>query len=651
MKFDFTHPHFAEPAWLGAALAAPLALVALQLYAGRARRRELALLASPAALKGMLRSHSPARRVIKNVLQAGLLFFIGVALARPQWGEQTEKSESLGEDVVFLLDCSQSMLAADVTPSRLARAKLAIQEFVQNYGRGRVGLVAFAGQAFLQCPLTFDYDAFGDALQAVDERTIPVQGTDIGRALQEGFSAVEKNGRRKILVLVSDGEDLEKGSVGQAKALAAKNVIIFTIGVGTTAGSEISVTTPGGGRALLLNAQSQPVQSRLDEPTLRAIAEATHGTYQPLGTLGDGLDRVRQALEKTDGLARFVTTHRDGVDHFHVPVALALLLLISESLLGTRRSERKLATSPFRPIPLAARASVAIALTCAMSMSGAENPTALPQSPRDLFNLGTKELRAGHWREAENALDAAVNGNDEAVQPLALYNLGQVRFRAGQETLKGTASSADLEAKSEHGIQSADSAIKAVNAALAGDDYQAAISAYRMGTATLTILKKTSDAIKGSEDACANVLARWHSADDDFQSAAELRANYENAKANAGIVEQQIADLTGEEWRLREIQEAVTAKRDELQKQLDALKRRLPPEDTKGQEGQNDDTKDPSKSSKPEDQDTKGDQGKEMVLTPAEAMRLLSSLHLDLSRQYSAGNLPDDARKNAGRNW
>ena len=148
MHIDFTNPHVADPAWLWVALAAPLVLVLLQLHASRARRRELARLASPGALAVMSRSHSPGRRIIKIVLQTALLFSIGVALARPQWGEQTEKSESLGEDVLFLLDCSQSMLAADVNPSRLARSKLAIQEFVQNFGRGRVGLVAFAGQAF-----------------------------------------------------------------------------------------------------------------------------------------------------------------------------------------------------------------------------------------------------------------------------------------------------------------------------------------------------------------------------------------------------------------------------------------------------------------------------------------------------------------------
>jgi tetratricopeptide (TPR) repeat protein len=365
--------------------------------------------------------------------------------------------------------------------------------------------------------------------------------------------------------------------------------------------------------------------------------------------LGDGLDHVRQALENTDGLARFVTTHSEGVDHFQVPVALALVLVITESLLGTRRRERWRG-APGR-VPAVAVAALILVFGGVRSAAGAGNPPALPPEPRALFNLGTSNLMAGRWREAETTLDAAIDSNDPFVQPLALYNRGQVLFRAGRDTLKGVPLSADLEARGEHGIQSADTALKAVNAALAGDDYQAAISAFRSATATITSLKKILDAVKGSSDTCAGVLLRWQRAGDDFQSALELRAGYANARTNATVMELQLADLTGEQWRIREVQEAVTTARDELQKQLDALKRRLPPEDTKGQQGDNDDTKDPSQSSKPEDQDTKGDSGKEMVLTPAEAMRLLSSLHLDLSRQYSAGNLPDDAKKNAGRNW
>ena len=145
---------------------------------------------------------------------------VGLALARPQWGEQAEVSQLLGQDTLFILDCSRSMLATDVAPSRLQRAKLAILDFVQRHGHGRVGLVAFAGQAFLQCPLTFDYGAFQDALMAVDDKTIPVPGTDIGRALDEAFRAMDKSERPKLLVLLTDGEDLEKGGVRTAEALA-----------------------------------------------------------------------------------------------------------------------------------------------------------------------------------------------------------------------------------------------------------------------------------------------------------------------------------------------------------------------------------------------------------------------------------------------
>lgn len=650
MKFDFTNPHFAAPGWLWLALVAPLVLLAFQLHAHQARRRELARLAIPESLQMMLVSHSPARRIVKNGLRLALVLLISVTLARPQWGERTEQSESLGEDVVFVLDCSQSMTATDVKPSRLGRAKLAIQEFVQNFGRGRVGLVAFAGQAFLQCPLTFDYDAFRDALSAVDERTIPVPGTDIGRGLSEGFAAVEKNRRRKILVLISDGEDLEKASVTQAKSLAAKNVVIFTVGVGTALGSELFVNSPAGGRELLHTEQGQPVQSKLDEPTLRAIAEATRGSYQPLGALGDGLDRVRQALEKPDGFARFVAARRDGVDHFQVPAALVLILLIGESLLSTRRAQRK-SDLPQRVSPAAQPATLALLLGFTLTLRGADAAAELPTSSRALFNLGASNLQNGHWREAENALNAAVNANEPEIQPLALFNLGHIRFHAGQELLKGVAHSEDLEAQGDKAIEAAAPVVKSADAALAGDDLRAAALAYRSVNSTLRSLKKLLDTIKGSMDTCRTALERWQRAGDDFRSAAELRVNYERAQTNAMIMDQHVAELTGERWKLQEIQEAVETQRAELQKRFDALKKKLPPEATKNEQGEESDSKSPSENPKPEEQPNKGDQGKEMVLTPEEAMRLLSSLKLDLSRQYSAQNMPDDQKKNVGRSW
>src|SRR6266567_2357927 len=184
---NFAHPHFAEPRWLWLAAIGPLLLIVLQRYSGWMRKKQLAEIAAPAFLEELTRSHSPLRRALKNVLLVLAVAGIGLAMGRPQWGEQAETSRSLGQDIVFLLDCSRSMLATDVSPSRLQRAKLAILDFAQRQNHGRLGLVAFAGQAFLQCPLTFDYGAFQDSLRDIDAKTIPVPGTDVGRALDEGF--------------------------------------------------------------------------------------------------------------------------------------------------------------------------------------------------------------------------------------------------------------------------------------------------------------------------------------------------------------------------------------------------------------------------------------------------------------------------------
>lgn len=328
---------FADPRWLWLAVLGPLALLALQMWAARARRRQLAQIAAPEALAELTRSHSPARRRVKEVLQLVALAAIGVALARPQWGEAVlPQSQLLGEDVVFALDSSRSMLAADVSPNRLQRARLAILDFVQQHARGRVGLVAFAGQAFLQCPLTFDHDAFRDALMALDDRTIPVPGTDVGRALDEAFRAMDKQSRTRTIILITDGEDLEKGGVKQAQALATNGVVVHAVGVGTPAGAEIQILNEQGQLELLRDAKGEVVRSRLDETTLRAIAAATGGTYQPLGPAGEGLARV-QSLLHTVRAEGGPGGRREGVDQFHWFVALALALVVGESLLGTRR--------------------------------------------------------------------------------------------------------------------------------------------------------------------------------------------------------------------------------------------------------------------------------------------------------------------------
>ena len=209
--------------------------------------------------------------MLKNMLLVLAVAAIGLALARPQWGETTEVSQALGEDILFVLDCSKSMLATDVQPSRLGRAKFAILDFVQRHGRGRVGLVAFAGQAFLQCPLTFDYDAFREACWPWMKNHSRAGHGHRARA-GRGYRAMEKNDRRKFLVLVTDGEDLEKSGVKTAQALAEKGIVVYAIGVGTAAGSPIRIVNEQRRDRFLRDPDGRRRQSHLDEATLTAIA-------------------------------------------------------------------------------------------------------------------------------------------------------------------------------------------------------------------------------------------------------------------------------------------------------------------------------------------------------------------------------------------
>ena len=432
---DFAHPQFAEPRWLWLAVLGPLGLIALHRYSAWARNRQLAQLAAPHFLADLTRSHSPGRRAFKHALLVLGVAGIGLALARPQWGEQEGGGQALGEDIMFVVDCSQSMLAADVTPNRLQRTKLAILDFVKRYGRGRIGLVAFAGQAFLQCPLTFDHGAFEEALTALDERTIPVAGTDIGRALDGAFEAMEKIDRRKVMVLITDGEDLEKGGIRVAQTLATNNVVVFTLGVGTPAGAQIQVRNEQGKPEFLRDARGEIVRSRLDETTLRAVAQATRGNYFPLGPVGEGLARVQSALATMDGAGDSARAKRFAIDRFHVPVAVVLGLLVIESLLGTRRSQFRMQNAKLKmPGPLAVRFLIfnfafLIGNSIAATNEAAnvrEQPS--PTKPREFFNAGTQKIREGKWRDAEPLLQTAVASQQAGLQPSALYNLGHTQI-------------------------------------------------------------------------------------------------------------------------------------------------------------------------------------------------------------------------------
>ncbi len=334
---NFSDFHFVKPLWLWLALTTLVLLAFLQAYAAKKRREQLAKITSVNFIKQLTVSHCPARRRLKELLLLLIFVLAGLALARPQWGKIENANAFVGEDVVFVLDGSLSMTTSDVLPSRMQRAKFAMLDFVQKQSHGRVGLVAFSGSAFIQCPLTFDVAAFEETLMNIDEKTIPVPGTDIGRALNEANRALDKNAKRKMVVLVTDGEDLEKSGVLAAKKLATNGVVVFTVGVGTPAGKEIQTANAAGQMELLHDAKGEIVRSQLDEKTLREIAAVTGGNYFPLGNLGNGLQGVKSAMHTLDLASAAHSSETRGVERFFVPLVAFLFLVALEPLISTRR--------------------------------------------------------------------------------------------------------------------------------------------------------------------------------------------------------------------------------------------------------------------------------------------------------------------------
>ncbi len=653
---NFTTPHFAEPRWLWLALLGPLALIALQVYAARARRRQLAQVASPDFLANLTRSHSPMRRTVKNILLVLAMAGVGFAMARPQWGTREIASQNLSEDIVFAMDCSRSMLAADISPNRLQRAKMAVQEFVRRHTNGRVGLVAFAGQAFLLCPLTFDHGAFEDALLAMDEKSIVVPGSDVGRALDESFHAIEKMDRKKVIVLITDGEDLENGGVKVAKTLAEKGVVVFTVGVGTEAGAEIRVTDDKGQQELVRDSKGEVVRSHLDEPTLRAIAQATKGIYEPLGALGEGLAKVRLAVESKDFDLGGSPAQRFGVDRFHVFVAAVLVLLVVESLVGTRRRARTAAMLAVALMGVyGTNESHATNTTHATHTNTAPEPT--PTNTRELFNAGTRRLGEGKLREAEAFFQTALTRQDERLQPQSLHNLGHVRYEQGAEELK---KSPDVNAASRRGanaLDRGDAALRGGAEALAGDDLNKLIEAYLNGRGARKELRETRDLVRRAMESHGAALSKWQRSLGDFKSALELNRNDADAKRNIEIIEEAIAKLIDKLRNMAQLAQMMGQQKKELGEMMKQLRGKIPAPDAPpgdaGEEDEDEDEEDKPNGPREGQEEGKGREGEEKrQLSPQEAGWILDAFKLGGNKQLPMGQGEEKKPKDKkGKNW
>ncbi len=304
-------------------------------WRGKARLRRFA---DADMLPRLTAGASPARRFALALLLLAAVLLLSLALARPQWGSRLEMVQRKGIDVVIAVDVSLSMLAEDIRPNRLARSKQEIQRFVERLAGDRAALVAFAGDAFLQTPLTSDYGAFRVFLDVLEPGLIDAPGTDLGRALEEALKAFPPGeGRHRAIVLLTDGEDHGKRTAEVVEEIARRGIVVHTVGVGSPGGVPIPVTDASGRRTYKRDARGEVVSTRLDPEALARIARATGGEFHHARPgrfeLLDVLEKIN-AMEKRSYDAEQVTRREE---RFQLPLAAALVLLVLEFLVSDRR--------------------------------------------------------------------------------------------------------------------------------------------------------------------------------------------------------------------------------------------------------------------------------------------------------------------------
>lgn len=289
-------------------------------------------------VKRLMPSWSGAKGWVRLVLfDLALMFFI-VGLARPQIGAKLSEHESRGAEIMICLDVSNSMLARDYSPNRLERAKLAISRITEKLQDDRIGLIIFAGTSFVQLPITNDYVSAKMFLGSIGTESVPVQGTAIGDAIltaARGFSAQSESSR--AIIVITDGENHEDDPVDAAKQAAQMGIKVYTIGVGSLRGEPIPVE--GG---LMKDKDGNIVVTHLDEGTLRQVAEAGNGAYVHAGNEEFGLNPILNDINKMEDEVFNSVIFEEYDEQYMYFLAIALVLLVLEMLIGERRWKKTL---------------------------------------------------------------------------------------------------------------------------------------------------------------------------------------------------------------------------------------------------------------------------------------------------------------------
>ena len=302
------------------------------------RKKRLRRLGDEDLVRELMPSWSGAKGWVRVVLfDLAFLFFV-IGLARPQIGAKLQEKETRGAEIMICLDVSNSMLAKDYSPNRLERAKLAVSRITDKLQKDRIGLVIFAGSAFVQLPITNDYISAKMFLNSITTESMPVQGTALGEAITlaaRGFSAQSEKSR--AIIVISDGENHEDDPVEAASQAAGMGIKVYTIGVGSLRGEPISVNGE-----LLKDREGNIVVTHLDEETLKDVARAGKGAYIHAGNEEFGLNPIINDLRKLEEEAYKSVVFEEYEEEYMYFFAIALVLFVIEMLIGSRRWKRRL---------------------------------------------------------------------------------------------------------------------------------------------------------------------------------------------------------------------------------------------------------------------------------------------------------------------
>ena len=315
--------------------------ILLFLVVSRWKKKAVASLGDKNVVKLMMPQVSFSRPWLKFTFFLVAYASLIVAMADPQMGSKTEEVKRKGADLMILLDVSNSMLAQDLAPNRLENAKQAIAQLIDKMHDDRIGIIVFAGQAYVQLPVTTDYSAAKLFLNTINTNMVPTQGTAIGAAIDLGMKSFDfKNGTGKAMILITDGENHEDNAIEAATQAKNKEVAINVVGVGSAEGAPIPIYKDGQPAGFHTDSAGKPVVSKLNEDMCKDIAAAGNGVYVRANNSNSGLSIVMDQIGKVQRKMYDSKTYKDFEDRFQFFVAITLVLLMIEFFISNRKNMR-----------------------------------------------------------------------------------------------------------------------------------------------------------------------------------------------------------------------------------------------------------------------------------------------------------------------